>query len=214
MADQFVKSFEIAGDGEMGDILSRRRKENHPKLKVGVLPLTWFEWWPMFPESDMQERIQADADKFVELMKATARPLDHYYTNKTKVYNYNHSSAGYTVVKMNLNDYRGKMGTLIDAGALLEAIKGAGSDMRVPNITVAPDKSQTIDLARFFVDGETLFYSVEGTDAAVAKAEVAGTMLLITGVASGSTTATITAGEKTQTISITVRKSGNNGGWM
>ena len=154
------------------------------------------------------------AEEFVELMKATARPLDHYYTNKTKVYNYNHSSAGYTVVKMNLNDYRGKMGTLIDAGALLDAIKDAGSDMRVPNITVAPDKSQTIDLARYFVDGETLFYSVEGTDAAVAKVEVAGTMLLITGVASGSTTATITAGEKTQTISITVRKSGNNGGWM
>ena len=69
MADQFIKSFEIAGDGEVGDILSRRRKENHPKLKVGVLPMTWFEWWPMFPESGMQEQIQADADKFVELMK-------------------------------------------------------------------------------------------------------------------------------------------------
>ena len=69
MSNDFIKSFEIAGDGEVGDILSKRRKENHPKLKVGVLPLTWFEWWPMFPESDMQEKIQADADKFVELMK-------------------------------------------------------------------------------------------------------------------------------------------------
>ena len=163
----------------------------------------------------LQQRRHFKAEEFVELMKATSRDLDSYYVDKTKIYNYNHSSAGYSVVQMDLNGYRGKMGTLIDAGALLKAIgDGAGSDMRVPNVTVTLGEVQQVDLARFFVNGETLAYSVKGTDAAVAKVEVEGTMLMVTGVASGSTTATITAGEDTQTIVITVRKTGNHGGWM
>lgn len=163
----------------------------------------------------LQQRRHFKAEEFVELMKATSRDLDSYYVDKTKIYNYNHSSAGYSVVQMDLNDYRGKMGTLIDAGALLKAIgDGAGSDMRVPNVTVTLGEVQQVDLARFFVNGETLAYSVKGTDAAVAKVEVEGTMLMVTGVASGSTTAIITAGEDTQTIAITVRKTGNHGGWM
>lgn len=163
----------------------------------------------------LQQRRHFKAEEFVELMKATSRDLDSYYVDKTKIYNYNHSSAGYSVVQMDLNGYRGKMGTLIDAGALLKAIgDGAGSDMRVPNVTVTLGEVQQVDLARFFVNGQTLAYSVKGTDAAVAKVEVEGTMLMVTGVASGSTTATITAGEDTQTIVITVRKTGNHGGWM
>ena len=163
----------------------------------------------------LTQRRHFKAEEFVELMKSTSRSIDHRYVNQTKKYNYNHSSAGYSVVQMNLNDYRGKMGTLIDAGALLEAIKGgAGSDMRVPNITVAPGEVQKIDLAKFFVDGEALIYGVKGLDATVAKAEINGTMLVVTGVASGATTATITAGEKSQTIAITVRKGGNESGWM
>ena len=163
----------------------------------------------------LQQRRHFKAEEFVELMKATSRDLDSYYVDKTKIYNYIHSSAGYSVVQMDLNGYRGKMGTLIDAGALLKAIgDGAGSDMRVPNVTVTLGEVQQVDLARFFVNGETLAYSVKGTDAAVAKVEVEGTMLMVTGVASGSTTATITAGEDTQTIAITVRKTVNHGGWM
>lgn len=163
----------------------------------------------------LQQRRHFKAEEFVELMKATSRDLDSYYVDKTKIYNYNHSSAGYSVVQMDLNGYRGKMGTLIDAGTLLKAIgDGAGSDMRVPNVTVTLGEVQQVDLARFFVNGQTLAYSVKGTDAAVAKVEVEGTMLMVTGVASGSTTATITAGEDTQTIAITVRKTGNHGGWM
>ena len=171
----------------------------------------------------LKHRRHFKAEEFVELMRATARDVDHHYTGKIKKYNYNHSSAGYSVVQMNLNDYRGKMGKLIDAGALLRAIDGtapnangkpAGSDMRVPNILVAPSEVQKIDLAKFFVDGETLTYSVEGANAAIATTEVDGTMLVVTGMASGATSATITAGEKTQTIAITVRKSGSGSGWL
>lgn len=155
------------------------------------------------------------AEEFVELMRATARDIDGYYVNKTKKYNYNHSSAGYSVVQMDLNDYRGKMGKLIDAGALLKAIEGgAGSDMRVPNITVAPGVTYEIDLAKFFVDGETLRYNVTVADDAVATAIVEGSKLVVEGLAVGATTATIeVAGVVEQAIAITVNKT-NGTGWM
>ena len=69
MSDNFVKSFEIAGDEGFGDIVSKDRKNSRSKLKVGLLPLSWFEWWPMFPESGMKENILSDCDKFIEIMK-------------------------------------------------------------------------------------------------------------------------------------------------
>ena len=69
MENQFIKSFEIAGDGAVGDIVSKSRKTAGRKLKVGLLPLSWFEWWPMYPESGMMEQILADSDRFVARMK-------------------------------------------------------------------------------------------------------------------------------------------------
>ena len=164
------------------------------------------------------------AEEFVELMRETSRDiLDSLYRGKTKTYNYNHSSAGYTVVQMNLNDYRGKMGTLIDAGALLQAIgNGAGSDMRVPNVTVAPGEVQTIDLARYFVEGNSVHYIVKLASSTVADAVIVDdTKLVVTGIEPGATTATIELHDKEnskvcgkQTIAITVRKGGYDNGWM
>ena len=161
------------------------------------------------------------AEEFVELMKSTSRSIDHFYAGKTKTYNYNHSSAGYSVVQMNLNDYRGKMGTLVDAGALLQAIKGgAGSDMRVPNITVAPGEVQTIDLAKYFVDGESFRYIVKLASTTAADAKIANnTQLVVTGIEPGVTTATIEVHDENsqvitkQSIAITIRKTDGNG-WM
>ena len=167
------------------------------------------------------------AEEFIELMKTTARDLDSKYTG-TKKYHYNHSSAGYSTVQMNLNDYRGKMGRLIDAGALLRAIDGtanedgkpAGSDMRVPNITVAPGEVQTIDLARYFIQGESVFYIVKVASSSVADAAIVDyTNLVVKGLEPGVTTATIELHDDNsqivtkQTIAITVRKAGDNG-WM
>ena len=169
----------------------------------------------------LQQRRHFKAEEFVELMKATSRDLDHYYVDKTKTYNYNHSSAGYSVVQMNLNDYRGKMGTLVDAGALLKAIgNGAGSDMRVPNITIAPGEVKTIDLAKYFVDGENFYYIVKLASTTAVDAEIANnTQLVVTGIEPGVTTATIEVHNENsqvinkQSIAITVRKAGGNG-WM
>ena len=168
------------------------------------------------------------AEEFVELMKSTARDLNSRYADQVKLYNYNHTSPGYSVVQMNLNDYRNKMGRLIDAGALLRAIDGtdnngkpAGSDMRVPNVIVAPGEVQTIDLARYFVEDNSVHYIVKCASSTVADAVIVDdTQLMVTGLESGVTTATIELHDKNsqvltkkQTIAITVRKVGENG-WM
>jgi L-arabinose isomerase len=68
MQTEKVKSFEISTDEAVGDIVSRDRKVNKAKLKVGLLPLAWFEWWPMFEESDMEAKIKGDAQLFVKKM--------------------------------------------------------------------------------------------------------------------------------------------------
>jgi hypothetical protein len=123
---------------------------------------------------------------------------------------------------MGLNEYRGKMGRLIDAGALLQAIgNGAGSEMHVPNFTVAPGEVQTIDLARYFVEGNSVHYIVKCASSTVADAVIVDdTKLVVTGIEPGVTTATIELHDKNpqvitkkETIAITVRKVGENG-WM
>ena len=69
MAENKVKSFEVSGDEAVGDIISRDRKAIHHRLKVGVLPVAWFEWWPMFPNSDMEAQIKADGERLVSEMR-------------------------------------------------------------------------------------------------------------------------------------------------
>ncbi len=69
MSEEFIKSFEVAGNDDFGDIVSKARKNKRHRLRVGLLPLSWFEWWPMFPDNKMRDAIQADSDRFVEIMK-------------------------------------------------------------------------------------------------------------------------------------------------
>ena len=164
----------------------------------------------------VKQRRHFKAEEFIELMKTTARD-DFYQTYDEKVeklYYYNHTSFGAPATLMNLIDRKGKMGKLADAGQLLAAIDGAGSDMKVPNVYVATGKAATIDLARYFVKGEELTYTCTGANEGVAKTTVTGTLLKIEGVADGSTTATIQAGNLSQTITITVRKNAGSNGWL
>jgi hypothetical protein len=93
--------------------------------------------------------------------------------------------------------------------------------MRVPNITVVPGEEQVVDLAKFFVDGEKNYYIVKLASTTVADAKIANnTQLVVTGIEPGVTTATIEVHNESsqvineQSIAITVRKTGNNGGWM
>lgn len=161
-----------------------------------------------------QLRRHFKADEFVELMIATATDIDGYFVGEKKSH-YNHSSPGTSATKSDLSKYIGKMGRLVNAGALLRAIEGAGSEMRLPNVYVAPDCSVQIDLSRYFVDGENLTYSCSVTDGDVAKAAVVGALLTVEGISVGSTEITVRAGNGIeQRATITVRNSAAPNGWM
>lgn len=164
----------------------------------------------------VQKRRHFTSEAFIRLMKETARGVDEHYTQKgEKMYHYNHITPGSPATRMNLLNYRGKMGKLVDAGALLHAIEGSGVDMKVPNVCVGVEQAAAIDLARYFLEGEKLNYTCEGADTSVAQASVKGTVLTVTGVATGTTKATVVAsnGQK-QSLVITVRKQAGNNGWL
>ena len=106
------------------------------------------------------------------------------------------------------------MGKLVNAGKLLNAIEGAGRDMRLPNVYVAQGQNAVIELSRFFVDGEKKIYASVVENESVATAIVDGTRLTVTGVAEGFTLLTITVDGADHVVNVTVRKNANNNGWM
>ena len=164
-----------------------------------------------------QHRHYRAAD-FISLMKKSVKDLDGYYGNgATKTYYMNHSTVGASPDVMELSKYIGKMGTgLIDAAKLLQGVEGKeySSDMKLPNVYVATEKTTSLNLASYF-EGGSQTYAVAVADAHVASASVEGTTLVVKGLAVGSTTLTVTAANGTQqTATITVRKKANNNGWM
>lgn len=164
----------------------------------------------------VQQRRHFTNEQFIELMKSTARPVDQYYAERgEKLYYFNHSSAGTSPTQMDLRSYMGKMGKLVDAGALLKAIPNNGSEMKVPNIYAAIGKSTSIDLARYFKNGEKLTYSCKVQDNSIADITVNGTILNVTGKINGTTKLTISTSEGQQhTVVLTVRKNAVDSGWL
>ena len=154
------------------------------------------------------------AEEFIELLKNTSINIDDHF-NGTKTSYFNHTSPGFSVTTKDLNVYKGKMGKLVDAGALLTAIEGAGSVMRVPNVYMSPGKTTELDLARYFVDGESLTYTCLVSDSSVATCHVSGTVMIVKGVSVGATSIIVkTSGGQTQEIVVTVRNNAGDSGWM
>ena len=161
----------------------------------------------------VEQRRHFRAREFVELVYNTARDIDGYFTGEKKSY-YNHTSPGSAATKTELSKYKGKMGRLVNAAGLLNAIKESGSEMRLPNVYVAPGESAVIDLARFFIDGEALVYSVEVADAGIAEASVTDTYMTVKGVSVGFTVIDVTVDGKVHSIMVTVRNGAGSNGWM
>lgn len=158
------------------------------------------------------------AADFVSLMKKSVKDLDSHYGNgATKTYYMNHTTMGASPQIVELSKYVGKMGTgLIDAAQLLDNIKNKeySSDMKLPNLYVALDKSTTLNLASYF-EGGNQTYTCSVADTSIASVSVEGTTLTVKGSAMGSTTLTVTAADGTkQTSIIMVRKNASNKGWM
>ena len=158
------------------------------------------------------------AADFVSLMKKSVKDLDgHYGNGATKTFYYNHTTVGASPQVVELSKYIGKMGTgLIDAAKLLDNVKGKeySSDMKLPNLYVALDKTTSLNLANYF-EGGNQTYTCSVADANVASVSVEGTTLIVKALAAGSTVLTVKAADGTQqTATITVRKNASDKGWM
>lgn len=161
----------------------------------------------------VEQRRHFRAQEFVDLVYSTATDIDSYFTGEKLSY-YNHSSPGSAATKSDLSKYKGKMGRLVNAAALLKAVEYAGNDMKLPNIYLAPGESKQMDLARFFLNGEKLSYSAKSADTAIATVAVEGTMLTVEALSEGFTAVDITAGDKMYTVVVTVRNNAGGNGWM
>lgn len=164
-----------------------------------------------------QNRHYRAAD-FISLMKKSVKDLDsHYQNGATKTYYMNHTTVGASPETIELSKYIGKMGAgLIDAAQLLNGIqnKELSSEMKLPNMYVGIEKTTSLNLAAYFA-GKTEGYSCSVANTSVASATVDGKMLTVKGLAAGSTSLTVTAANGTsQTVTVTVRKSAGNNGWM
>lgn len=165
----------------------------------------------------VKQRRHFKASEFIELLKASTKSLDSWYGNgKVKTYYRNRLSAGASPTRVELSKYIGKMGAgLVDAGMLLNNIEGSGSDMVVPNIYVAESATSTLDLAYYFVNGETLTYTCTSSDPAIATVTVSGTLMKVSGVKTGAARIVVKVSNGSeQTITVTVRKKANDNGWM
>ena len=160
-----------------------------------------------------QQRRHFTAEEFIALLGETSDDIEEYFVGD-KLTHYNHSSPGSFATKTPLSKYKGKMGKLVNAGKLLSAIEGAGSDMKIPNIYLGPAEEVIVELSRFFMRGETLTYKCSVEDNTVATAVVDGTKLIVSGVAEGFTLLTVTVDGVAHSVNVTVRKSANNNGWM
>ena len=157
-----------------------------------------------------QQHRHFTSEEFRELMYTSARDIEEYFVGE-KLYYMRHESAGATPIKMNLAEYRGKMGRLADAGALLKAIEGGGRDMRIPNICIAPNETTTLNLGDYLTEKAT---SVEVVNSEVATAILEGNTLTISAKREGQTSLTITTVSNTKHHAIITVREGAANGWL
>lgn len=163
-----------------------------------------------------QQRRHFKANDFIELMKQAVKPVDKFYGGgKKKTYYRNHVVGAASAETVFLSKYIGKMGSgLIDANKLLNSIDDTNNsyEMKLPNIYLAAGSNEKKELKLYF---EGTSFTCEVEDSAIATAEVAGSVLTVTGVKVGTTRLTVkTAEGQSQTVMVTVSKKAGDHGWM
>ena len=159
-----------------------------------------------------QLRRHFKAEDFIALMYESATPIDQYMTGvkqyKRYVADLIESSPMHS---MDMKDFKGGMGHgQINAYALLKAVEGAGVEMTFPNLYVAVGGQTTVSPS-MYMEGSNFTVSV--ADSSVATAEVVNGMVVVKGLKTGQTTASIT-GSRTDKFVITVRENANGNGWL
>ncbi len=156
------------------------------------------------------------ASELQELLLQSATPIDQYMIGTKRYSRYVVDIGPQQPMTINMSDYRGKMGSgQVNATKFLNAIAGAGAEMRFPNLYVAVNGSVQVAPALYFVSGETLSYDVIISDQSVATCEKQGSKLLFKGLKQGSTKASVKASNgQMHEFNITVRSSANGNGWL
>jgi hypothetical protein len=161
------------------------------------------------------QRIHLKATELRQLLLDNVTPIDDYMTGIKEYRRYVASIGPIQPMTMNLDLYRGKMGSgQVNATKLLAAIEGAGVPMRFPNIYVAEGEKSVVVPAHYFVGGEQMTFSVTIQNGEIANCTQKDGKLIFEGKKSGSTTATLTAQGISHSFTITVRKSANGNGWL
>ena len=156
------------------------------------------------------------AEEIRDMVINTAVPIDDYVKGKKFYTRYVADIGPQQPMNMNLDDYKGKMGSgQVSAEALLAAIQQGGVAMRFPNLYIPTEGSVAVIPARYFVGGEELTYIVNIADTSVASVAKSGDKLVFSGLAAGVTTASITASNgETHNFTITVRGLAGESGWL
>lgn len=156
------------------------------------------------------------AEEIRDMVINTAVPFDDYVKGKKFYTRYVADIGPQQPMTMNLDDYKGKMGSgQVSAEALLAAIQQGGVAMRFPNLYIPTEGSVAVIPARYFVDGEELTYTVNIADTSVASVAKSSDKLVFSGLAAGVTTASITASNgETHNFTITVRGLADESGWL
>ena len=163
-----------------------------------------------------EQRKHFTAEEFKQLLHETTTPIDEYLVGRKLYYRYTSDLGLAHPRQMILSEYRGQMGVgQVNATKLLNAIAGTGTQVTFPNLYVPLEGKVVAIPGNYFLNGEQLTYTVTIDDPTVASSTIDGNKLVVSGLKTGSTSASITSsnGEK-QTFRITVRKGADGNGWL
>ncbi len=152
------------------------------------------------------------AEEFKALLYDTATEIDSYMTGIKQYKRYVADLVeSAPVMTLDMNPFKGGMGHgQVNAYKLLKAVEGAGIQMTFPNLYVS-EGGQTTVLPSMYMEGNEFKVVVENE--AIATAEIADGKMIVKGLKSGQTKATVT-GAESQTFVITVRKNADSNGWL
>ena len=163
-----------------------------------------------------QLRRHFKADELKELLINTTVPIDSYMTGVKEYRRYVADIGPQQPMQLNLSPFKGQMGSgQVSAANFLEAIAGAGSEMKFPNLYISTGGQVAVAPARYFVGGEKLSFEVSVADASVASCEKQGANYIFKGLKNGSTKGSVKASNgETHSFVITVREGANDNGWL
>lgn len=149
------------------------------------------------------------------LLYSTMTPIDSYFQD-TKYYWENFGNAGAISSKdMNPANYNGRGMGAVNATALLNAMEGIGTDMRLPNMYVALNGTCKVNVLMYFKNNSSLAYTCSVNDNSVAAVSMDGKTITVKGTKVGSTKVTVSATNgDVQTFIVTVRNVAGSNGWL